>query len=89
MNKKRILMVDDEAGFTRMVKVSLEARGQYSVEVVNQPGEALAAVKNATAVDAVVMASAAQRGDIVYTSDVDDLERLRSHFPAVRVLGIG
>ena len=52
-------------------------------------GEALAAVKNATAVDAVVMASAAQRGDIVYTSDVDELQRLRSHFPAVRVLGIG
>ena len=45
MNKKRILMVDDEAGFTRMVKVSLEARGQYSVEVVNQPGEALAAAR--------------------------------------------
>lgn len=52
-------------------------------------GEALAAVKGATAIDAIVMASAAQRGDLVYTSDVDDLERLRSYFPAVRVLGIG
>jgi predicted nucleic acid-binding protein len=52
-------------------------------------GEALSAVKGATAIDAIVMASAAQRGDVVYTSDVDDLEKLRSHFPAVRVLGIG
>ncbi len=52
-------------------------------------GEALAAVKGATAIDAIVMASAAQRGDIVYTSDVGDLERLRHYFPAVRVLGIG
>lgn len=52
-------------------------------------GEALAAVKGATAIDAIVMASAAQRGDIVYTADVGDLERLRSHFPAVRVMSIG
>lgn len=52
-------------------------------------GEALAAVKGATAVDAIVMASAAQRGDVIYTSDVGDLERLRGYFPAVRVLAIG
>ena len=51
-------------------------------------GEALAAVQKATLVDAIVMASAASRGDIVYTSDVDDLERLRRHFPGVRVLGV-
>jgi hypothetical protein len=51
-------------------------------------GEAIANVKAATAVDALVMASAASRGDIVYTSDVGDLERLRKHFPSVRVLGV-
>jgi predicted nucleic acid-binding protein len=51
-------------------------------------GEALAAVHEATIVDAIVMGSAAARGDIVYTSDVDDLERLRRHFPGVRVLGV-
>ncbi|HSO40077.1 MAG TPA: PIN domain-containing protein [Labilithrix sp.] len=51
-------------------------------------GEALAHVKGATAIDAIVMASAALRGDLVYTSDVADLERLRAHFPAVRVLGV-
>jgi predicted nucleic acid-binding protein len=51
-------------------------------------GEALAAIKGATLVDAIVMASAASRGDIVYTSDVDDLERLRRRFPGVRVLRV-
>lgn len=51
-------------------------------------GEALAAVKRATAVDAIVMASAARRGDVVYTSDFDDLSRLQGHFRSVRVLGI-
>lgn len=51
-------------------------------------GEALAAVPGATVVDAIVMTSAASRGDVVYTSDFDDLERLRSFFPAVRVLAV-
>lgn len=49
-------------------------------------GEALAAVPGATPIDALVMASAARRGDVVYTSDVEDLERLRVCFPNVRVL---
>lgn len=50
-------------------------------------GEALAHVRGATLVDAIVMASAASRGDVVYASDVHDLERLTVHFPSVRVLG--
>ncbi len=50
-------------------------------------GECLAAVAGATSIDAVVMASAAQRGDAVYTSDVHDLERLRAFFPSVRIFG--
>jgi len=49
-------------------------------------GEAVATVRNAAMVDAFVMSSAALRGDVVYTSDVDDLERLRAFFPGVRVL---
>ena len=49
-------------------------------------GEALAAVRGATSTDAVVMASAASRGDAVLTSDPDDLARLRAYFPSVRVL---
>ena len=39
-------------------------------------------------VDAVVMASAALRGDVVYTTEVSDLEALRAHLPSVRVLGV-
>jgi hypothetical protein len=46
-------------------------------------GEALAKVRGATAVDATVMASAAQRGDRVFTSDPTDMQRLQGHFRAV------
>lgn len=60
-----------------------------SERIAKAAGEAIVAVPRATAIDAIVMASAAARGAVVYTSDVDDLERLRSHFPAVRVLGVG
>jgi predicted nucleic acid-binding protein len=49
-------------------------------------GEAIAAIRGATAVDAAVMASAARRGDVVYTSDVGDLTRLRAFFPNVRIV---
>ncbi len=51
-------------------------------------GEALAAVPEATAIDALVMASAARRGDVVYTSDFEDLARLQTHFRGVRVLAV-
>jgi predicted nucleic acid-binding protein len=60
-----------------------------SESVAKLAGEALARVRGATAIDAIVVASAAQRGDVVYTSDVDDLSRLSGHFRAVRILGIG
>jgi predicted nucleic acid-binding protein len=49
-------------------------------------GEAMAALPSATVVDAIVMASAAQRGGVVYTSDIADLDRLRAHFPGVRLV---
>jgi predicted nucleic acid-binding protein len=49
-------------------------------------GEALAAVGGATTIDAIVVASAAQRGDTIFTSDVDDLVRLAQFFRGVRVL---
>src|SRR5258706_9391540 len=51
-------------------------------------GEALAKVRTATTIDAFVMASAALRGDVVYSSDIGDLERLRAFFPGVRVLSV-
>jgi len=48
-------------------------------------GECIAGVRGATTIDAIVMASAAQRGDAVYTTDWADLDRLRAYFPVVRV----
>jgi hypothetical protein len=60
-----------------------------SDRLAKSAGEAIAAVPGATVVDAIVMASAAQREDVVYTSDFDDLSRLRDqHFRGVRVLGV-
>ena len=59
-----------------------------SRELAQRAGEALAAVRRSTPIDAIVMASAASRGDVVYTSDVDDLTRLQLHFPGVRVLHV-
>ncbi len=54
-------------------------------------GEALAALGEDTerkgsklTIDALVMASAASRGDIVYTSDPSDLERLLEFFKAIK-----
>jgi hypothetical protein len=57
-------------------------------ELAKTAGEALAAVVGSTLIDAIVMASAARRGDIVYTSDFEDLNRLRNYFPVVRVLHV-
>jgi predicted nucleic acid-binding protein len=51
-------------------------------------GEAVARVAGATTIDALVMASAATRSDRVFTSDPEDLERLRAFFPNVRVLAV-
>lgn len=61
-----------------------------SHELARIAGAALAKCADGpSAIDAVVVASAAQRGDIVYTSDVDDLERVRdAAFPGVRILRI-
>ena len=41
-----------------------------------------------SAVDAIVMACAAQRGDHVYTSDIPDMQSLQGKFPAVRLFKI-
>lgn len=59
-----------------------------SVALAKSAGTALAEVRSATLVDAVVMASAALRGDVVYTSDFDDLSDLQQHFRTVRLLSI-
>jgi CheY-like chemotaxis protein len=36
----RILIIDDEPSFTRMVKLNLEATGKYAVRIVNESLEA-------------------------------------------------
>ena len=56
--------------------------------LVRLTGQALVTVPTATCIDAMVMASAARRGGVVLTSDVDDLIRLQAAFPSVRVLGV-
>lgn len=60
-----------------------------SERVAKLAGEALVHIKGATAIDAIVMASAAISAGVVYTSDIDDLTRLQAHFPGVRVFGVG
>ena len=39
----RILVVDDEASFTRLLKINLESTGRYIVQVENDPNLALPA----------------------------------------------
>ena len=46
MNKKKILVIDDEPGFTEMVKLNLEATGYYHVRVENRGANALQAAIN-------------------------------------------
>jgi hypothetical protein len=57
-----------------------------SERVAKVAGVALSTA-SASVVDAIVMASAALRGDVVFTSDLDDLSSLQRHFPAVRLFG--
>lgn len=68
-----------------LASVDVEPLDEHLAKVA---GEALAAVPRATAIDAMVMASAARRGDLVYTTDFDDLARLQRHFRSVRVLAV-
>lgn len=58
-------------------------------ELARVAGEALGKVRSGPSiVDAVVMASAARRGDRVLTGDHEDLERLQSVFRTVRLLAV-
>jgi predicted nuclease of predicted toxin-antitoxin system len=59
---------------------------QTDTALMKMAGQAVAATRGATTIDAIVMASAARRGDVVYTSDYDDLDRLTRFFKSVRVL---
>ena len=60
-----------------------------SAEIAKLAGEAVAARPDTSTRDALVMACAAQRGDVVYTSDSDALARLHARCRAVhRVLRV-
>ena len=45
MEKKRILLVDDEKSFTSLLKLNLEETGQYEVRVENWAEDAIRAVR--------------------------------------------
>src|SRR2546422_3315981 len=45
MKKKRILIIDDEASFTRLLNLNLGCTGKYAVRAENNPPEGLAAVR--------------------------------------------
>jgi CheY-like chemotaxis protein len=45
MNKKRILIVDDEAPFARLLKLNLEKTDQYEVRVEIWPEDAVSAAR--------------------------------------------
>ena len=75
-------------------RLRVEILGLFDVEPLDArlarlTGEALAAVPGSTMVDALVMVSAALRGDVIYTSDLEELVRLRdARFPGTRVVRI-
>lgn len=58
-----------------------------TARIAKAAGAALTTI-HASVVDAAVMASAALRGDAVFTSDLDDLTQLQTHFPTVRLFGV-
>ena len=45
MDKKRILIIDDEASFTRMVRLNLEKTGKFEVREENRAGHAVAVAR--------------------------------------------
>ena len=63
-------------------------------DLAKSAGQALASLRKGgdvdagVTIDAIVMASAARRGDVVFTSDVDDLERFSRYFPNVRIFSV-
>ena len=45
MDKKKILIIDDEEGFTKLVKLNLEETGEYMVKVENNSSNAFKTAK--------------------------------------------
>lgn len=42
LKKRRVLIIDDEAGFTRLLKLNLHHTGKYIAQDVNDPARAMA-----------------------------------------------
>jgi DNA-binding response OmpR family regulator len=82
MDKKRILIIDDETGFTRMVRINLEKGGQFEVREENRAGHALTAARefkpDLILLD-VIMPSM-DGGDVAAMMKKD---RLLSHIPVI------
>ena len=85
---------DDREDLLAQIRVPL---GDEESRIARIAGEALATLRRRRSagtrpskhlVDAVVMATAARTGDVVYTGDIDDLMRLRAFFPGVRLLSV-
>ena len=66
----------------------LAKRAGVALGKLRKPGEERSKKRRASAVDAIVMASAALRGDIVYTSDREHMGRLMTSFENVEVLSV-
>lgn len=72
-----------QANLARAVKACLVE--EVDVELARKAGELCAKAKTSDAVDAIVVASAARRRDIVLTTDVGDIVRLADHASGVKV----
>jgi DNA-binding response OmpR family regulator len=46
--KKRVLIVDDEPSFTRLLKLNLHHTGRFAAETVNDPAAAVAVADRST-----------------------------------------
>ncbi len=84
-----VVVAETWRGGSRSARISM-LLGACIVEPLSEPlarsaGEAMAAVPGSTAIDAIIMASAATRNDRVLTTDPEDLQRLRKTFATVRV----
>jgi predicted nucleic acid-binding protein len=68
--------------------LSLAVVESLTDELARRAGELLARTGGSNTVDATVAVSAAQRGDIIVTSDPDDIQRFADDLPVVRVFAL-
>jgi DNA-binding response OmpR family regulator len=82
MQKKRILIVDDEASFTRLVKLNLEATNRYEVRVEKWPEDTLATASEYKP-DLIILDIMMPR---LFGGDVAERLRADAHFSSVPIL---